>query len=68
MKMIASLIIFGILLSYAPMVSVEDCPKTGHSAGINLDCGGLFHCPFVLNAGFLGNFILPLKGKVVLIN
>ncbi len=68
MRMIASLIIFGILLSYAPMVSLEDCPDTGHSARMILDCGSLFHCPFILNASFLGNFLLPLKGKVVLIN
>ncbi len=68
MRAIAGLIIFIILLSYIPMASVEDCSEKGPSARRSLDCNGLFHCPFVLNTGFLGNLLLPLKGRVVLIN
>jgi hypothetical protein len=68
MKFIASLIIFGILLSYVPSFSTEDCKEVGHSNRINLDCGNLFHCPFILEHGIPENFYLPLKGRMALVN
>lgn len=67
-RIITGLIVFGFLLSYVPMVSLENCPEKDHSKRMNLDCGNLFHCAFILNIGFLGNFFLPLKGWVFLIN
>lgn len=68
MRIITSIIIFGILLSYAPIISIEDCPETNHFGKMSLDCGSLFHCPFILNIDFSVNFYLPLKGSVVLSN
>lgn len=50
------------------MISVEACSGIGHLQKVNLDCGSLFHCPFILTIGFLMNFHLPLKGSVILIS
>lgn len=48
MKKYAILLILGILLLYIPLFSSGDCTETGHLKNIKLDCGNLFHCPFIL--------------------
>lgn len=68
MRIISGLIIFGILLSYVPVVAMEECPEMDHSGEINLDCGSPFHCPFIFNHGIPEKFVLPLQGRMVLAN
>ncbi len=68
MNFIASFIILGILLSYVPSIPTHICEETGQFNGVNLDCGSLFHCPFIIEHGISENLHLPLKGRMVLIN
>jgi|YelNatPaOPRAMG01_1025707.scaffolds.fasta_scaffold230613_1 hypothetical protein len=71
MKIFASLIIFGLLLTYVPSISMDDCKETEHFKfpnKINLECGNIFHCAFILEFGIPGKLYLPLKGRIVLFN
>src|SRR5512147_1971863 len=49
MKIIGCLLVIGILLSYAPVFHMDECPGENHSGNIKTDCGGPFHCPMILN-------------------
>ncbi len=63
MKKLAILLILGILFSYLPLTSRGNCPETDHLNSMKLDCGNLFHCPFIL-AKDIKNFNLYLIGII----
>jgi len=67
MKIVRFLIILIMLLPYSLSIPTEGCGERGHLNSSHLDCGSLFHCPFVMGDGNSGTFHLPLKGRMVLI-
>lgn len=62
MKVIGIFLIIGILFSYIPVVSMDDCPETGHSGNMELDCGSVFHCPIIYNSAVVESSILTING------
>jgi hypothetical protein len=38
-----------------------------HTGNMKMDCGSIFHCPFIFNANISAAFHLPLIGKLILI-
>jgi len=65
MKIIGCLLVIGILLSYAPMFHMDECPGENHSGNIRTDCGGPFHCPIIMNFVVSKISSLPLNGLLV---
>ncbi len=63
MKKISVFLVLGILLFYFPLFSLGDCLENSHLQNLKLDCGGLFHCPFILNQD-IKMFILNLTGLI----
>ncbi len=65
MKIIACLLVIGILLSYVPVFHMDECPGKNHSGNIRTDCGGPFHCPIIMNIVVSKISSLPLNGLLV---
>ena len=68
MKVVGILLITGILFSYVPMFSMNDCQQEDHAGNMKLDCGYIFHCPFLSVANLSGSVPLPYFGRVVSIS
>jgi len=68
MKIIGILLIIGILFSYVPIFSTDDCRQENHAGNMKLDCGYIFHCPFLSNIGLPESITLPYFGRAVLIS
>jgi hypothetical protein len=68
MRVVGILLITGILFSYIPMVSMEDCQQEDHAGNMKLDCGYVFHCPFVSVANIFQSISLPYFGPAVSIS
>ncbi len=68
MKIIGILLIMGILFSYVPIFSMENCEQKDHAGNMKLDCGSLFHCPFLSNMNLSESMTLPYFGQAVLIS
>jgi len=66
MKITGILLIIGILFSYAPVFSMDDCQEDAHMGNMKLGCGYIFHCPFLSNIGLPESIILPYFGRAVL--
>jgi hypothetical protein len=66
MKIIGILLIIGILFSYVPILPIDNCPEGGHMGNMKLDCGYIFHCPFLSNVGLPESITLPYFGRAVL--
>jgi len=66
MKIIGLLIIIGVLLSYAPMFPMDECPEEKHMGNMKMDCGYNFHCPLIFDIIRPVPSTLPLSGRVVL--
>jgi hypothetical protein len=66
MKIIGILLIIGILFSYVPIFPKDDCQEANHARNMKLDCGYIFHCPFLSNIGLQESIILPYFGRAVL--
>ena len=62
MKIISCLLVIGILLSYAPVFHMDECPGENHSGNMRTDCGGPFHCPMIINIIVSKISSLPLSG------
>ncbi len=67
MKIIGILLITGILFSYVPVFSTDDCHEKDHAGNMDLDCGYIFHCPFLSNMNLSEPITLPYFGRAVLI-
>ena len=68
MKIIGILLIIGILFSYVPILPIDNCPEGGHMGNMKLDCGYIFHCPFLSNIGLPELMALPYFGRAILIS
>ncbi len=68
MKIIGILLIMGILFSYVPIFSTDDCQQEDHAGNMKLDCGYIFHCPFLSNTNLSESMTLPYFGQAVLIS
>ena len=68
MKITGIFLVIGILFSYIPMFPMDDCQREDRSGNANLDCGYIFHCPFLSDISPSGSFTLPYFGQVVLIS
>ena len=66
MKIIGILLIIGILFSYVPTFSTDDCQQEDHAGNMKLDCGYIFHCPFLSNMNLSESMTLPYFGRSVL--
>ena len=66
MKIIGFLLIIGILISYVPMIPMDECPEGNHMGNMKMDCGNNFHCPLIFNIIIQEPLPLPLSGRVVL--
>ncbi len=66
MKIVGIVIILGILFSYVPIFPMDDCQEEAPMGNMKLDCGYIFHCPFLSNIGLSKSMTLPLIGRAVL--
>jgi hypothetical protein len=66
MKIVGILLIIGILFSYVPILPMDDCQESNHAGNMKLDCGYIFHCPFLSNIGLPESMTLPYFGRAVL--
>jgi len=66
MKIIGILLIIGILFSYVPILPMDDSQESNHAGNMKLDCGYIFHCPFLSNIGLPESMTLPYFGRAVL--
>jgi hypothetical protein len=67
MRIIGCIVIAGILFSYIPVISIDECPEGNHKGNMKLDCGNNFHCPLIFTVTTAETLPLPLSGRVVLI-
>jgi hypothetical protein len=65
MKIIGWLLVIGILLSYAPVFPMDECPEGNHRGNMNTDCGIPFHCPMIMGVVFSEISSLPLNGLLL---
>ncbi len=64
-KIIGWLLVIGILLSYAPVFQMDDCPEGNHMGNLKMDCGGPFHCPMTVDILISEISSLPLSGLLL---
>ena len=62
MRIIGYLLIIGILFSYVPVFSMDECPDGNHMGNMKLDCGSIFHCPMIFDIRVSDPTPLPLRG------
>jgi len=65
MKIIGCLLVIGILLSYAPVFHMDECPEGNHLGNMKMDCGAPFHCPMIVDIVVSEISRLPLNGLLV---
>jgi hypothetical protein len=66
MRIIGCLLVTGILLSYVPIIPLDDCPGANHMGNImRMDCGSPFHCPMIVDLNISETSGLPLNGRLV---
>ena len=68
MKIIGVLLIIGILFSYIPIFPMDGCQQGDHAGNMKLDCGYIFHCPFLSNTNVSESISLPYLGRAVSIS
>ncbi len=62
MRIIGCLLVIAILLSYAPVFQMDDCPEGNHMDNLKMDCRGPFHCPMTVDILVSEISSLPLSG------
>jgi hypothetical protein len=67
LKMVRILIVLAILFSYIPISRMHSCPDEGHMNNMKMNCGYIFHCPFISNIDFSELTTIPNIGRLVLI-
>src|SRR3989304_9075815 len=65
MKIIGCLLVIGILLSYAPVFPMDECPEGDRSGNAKTDCGVPFHCPMIMDIVVCEISSLPLNGLLI---
>jgi len=65
MKIIGCLLVIGILLSYAPVFHMDECPEGDHSGNMKMDCGVPFHCPMIVDIVVSEISSLPFNGLLI---
>ncbi len=65
MKIIGYLLVIGILLSYAPVFHMDECPEGNHMGNMNAVCGVPFHCPMIVDIVVSEISGLPLNGLLI---
>jgi len=65
LKVVRIFIVLVILFSYLPVVHIDSCPNEGHVDHMKIDCGYVFHCPFVSNNTFLESTTILDIGRLV---
>jgi hypothetical protein len=69
LKVVRIFIVLVVLFSYLPIVHVDFCANEDHEDGmdhVKINCGYVFHCPFVSNNSFLGSITILNIGRLVL--
>src|SRR4030042_4206969 len=59
LKVVRIFIASVILFSYLPVIPVDDCPAQDHMDDVRMNCGYIFHCPFISSIG-------PLESVTIL--
>jgi hypothetical protein len=67
LKVVRIFVVLVILFSYLPIARAEFCPNESHVDHVKLNCGYVFHCPFVSNNSFLESITILNIGRLVLI-
>ena len=66
MKIIGCLLVVGILLSYAPVFHMDECPEETHLGNVmKMDCGSPFHCPMIVDIVISELSSLPPSGLLM---
>jgi hypothetical protein len=65
MKIIGCLLVIGILFSYVPVFSMDECPEGNHLGNMRMDCGVPFHCPMIVDIIISETSNLPLNGLFI---
>jgi hypothetical protein len=65
MKIIGCLLVIGILLSYAPVFHMDQCPEENHLGDMKMDCGVPFHCPMIVDVVVSEISSLPFNGLLI---
>ncbi len=68
MKLTGILLIVGILFLYIPILPKDDCQEANHARNMKMDCGYIFHCPFLSNVGVSESMTLPYFGQAISIS
>jgi hypothetical protein len=66
LKVVRILIVLVILFSYLPIIHVDFCPNENHVDHVKINCGYVFHCPFVSNNTLLESITILNIGRLVL--
>jgi len=67
LRVIGIFIIIAILFFYAPAIPMDECSEGDHMGSMKMDCGYVFHCPFLVGKNISEPLSLPLTGQLVLI-
>jgi hypothetical protein len=66
MRIVGIFLVTVILLSYVPMIPLDDCPGANHMGNImKMDCGSLFHCPMIVDLNISETSGLSPNGRLV---
>jgi len=63
LKVVRILIVLVILFSYLPISHMNSCPDEGR----RINCGYVFHCPFISNNSLLESIAVLNVGRLVLV-
>jgi len=67
LKVVRILIVLAILFSYLSVIHMDYCPDEDHMGHVKMNCGHIFHCPFISNIDFSELTTIPNIGRLVLI-
>ena len=65
--MVRILIVLAILFPYLPIVRMDYCTDDDSMDHVKMNCGHIFHCPFISNIDFSELTTIPNIGRLVLI-
>jgi hypothetical protein len=59
------LIVLTILFSYLPAIPMDYCPDEDNMGHVEMNCGYIFHCPFISNISLSEFNPIPNIGRLV---
>jgi hypothetical protein len=65
MRIVGIFLVLGVLLSYAPLIPMDDCPEGNHMGNVKMDCGFPFHCPMIVDITISETSNLPFNGLLI---